>query len=237
MNKKIYKSVLIAQVALCLFYLITLATKDARAPESANKPVFTPQDFVVVLPTPTPRAQYDYKRSNRVVNYYNNWFLPNILDGVTIPSQRLELTDLGYYYLTAYCPYECGFTGSNYPIGWQTASGLICNYADYENRYTDYTTCAVDPSLHRIGSEGDLFYIPDIADRIYQAHDTGGAVKNKHLDLFYVDYASVVSFPTGWYKTYSVKVVNYTFTAGYYRQLRQKSLIGELELFKIPPYN
>lgn len=233
----IRKSPLIALVALSVLFLISLAVKDSRAQKRANNAVFTPQDFIVVLPTPTPRAQYEYKRSNRVVNYYNNWFLPNMLDGVRIPSQRLELTDLGYYYLTAYCPYECGFTGSNYPTGWQTASGLICHYADYENRYTDYTTCAVDPKIHKIGSEGDLFYIPAIADRVYQAHDTGGAVKNKHIDVFFTDYASVISFPTGYYKTYSVEVVNYTFTAGYYRQLRQTALAGSLDLFKTPPYN
>ena len=107
---------------------------------------------------------------------------------------RMRLTSLGYYYITAYCPYECG--GS-----WSTASGVTCHRADYDHRLTEPTTCAIDRALHSFSTE---FFLPDF-DRTFVAEDTGSAVKGKHLDLFYEDYADVVSFPTGYYEVFSVE--------------------------------
>lgn len=107
---------------------------------------------------------------------------------------RMRLTSLEYYFITAYCPYECG--GS-----WSTASGITCHRADYDHRLTEPTTCAIDRRLH---SFGDEFYLPDF-DRTFIGEDTGSAVKGKHLDLFYEDYADVISFPTGYYEVFSVE--------------------------------
>lgn len=109
---------------------------------------------------------------------------------------RMRLTSLGYYYITAYCPYECG--GS-----WSTASGVTCHRADYEHRLSEPTTCAIDRRLH---SFGDEFYLPDF-DRTFVAEDTG-AFSGRWLDLFYEDYEgeeSVMSFPTGYYEVFSVE--------------------------------
>ena len=112
---------------------------------------------------------------------------------------------LGYYYLTAYCPHECGYIEysdgtDNFPAGWRTASGEICHRADWENRLWEPTTCAISRSYH---SFGDLFYIEEF-DRVFVAEDTGPGVQGKHLDLFYETYEEMSAFPTGYYEVYSV---------------------------------
>lgn len=148
--------------------------------------------------------QYSYPKYSPQVAYYNNWYKPQHLVHETVTRTEMEYTYLGYYYLTAYSPQETG--------SWMTASGTTLHRADYENRLTEPTTCAIDRNLH---SFGDLFYIPDF-DRIFVAEDTGGAVRGQHLDLGYTDLESVWSFPTGWYEVYSVEYVYYEEEVEYY---------------------
>lgn len=138
------------------------------------------------------------------------------LDSVVLPTVDMELVSLGYYYITGYSPQECG--GS-----WTTASGATCHRSSYEDRLTIPTTCAIDKSLHNFG---DLFYIPAF-DRVFIAEDTGSAVKGKHLDLFYEEYADVVSFPTGYYEVFSVEYIYGTTPACNYDF--RKYLQGGLE--------
>ena len=118
---------------------------------------------------------------------------------VLITYEEMELTSLGTYYITAYCPAECG--GS-----WMTASGTTCHRASYAYRISEPTTCAIDRSLHSFGSE---FYIKEF-DRTFVAEDTGSGVKGKWLDLFYEEYGDVLSFPTGYYEVYKVEWVTVT---------------------------
>ena len=91
--------------------------------------------------------------------------------------EDMELTYLGRYFITAYCPDECG--GS-----WSTSSGEICHRADYEHRLSEPTTCAISRSVHSYYEE---FYLPDF-DRTFVAEDTGSGVRGYHLDLFYEFY-------------------------------------------------
>lgn len=164
--------------------------------------------------------KYQYPEYNLKIAYYQNWYKPTHLIHETITNVEMELESLGYYYLTAYAPEECGYNGNNYPTGWQTASGAICHRAEYDDRLTDPTTCAIDRNLHRFG---DLFYIPDF-DRVFVAEDTGGAVRGKHLDLFY-DYYGMLSFPTGWYEVYSVEYIYTDEEIEYYDFPKQKGMI------------
>jgi len=152
-----------------------------------------PESEYVPPPTPTPNMF----RENLVVS----------VDEIAIEYTDIELEYIGTYYITAYCPWECGYNGENFPKGWSTASGTICHRADYENRITEPTTCAVDPRIHSIWGE-TYFYIPEF-DRVFVAEDTGSAVKGYHLDLFYEDY-DVSDFPTGYYDVYSVEYVTKT---------------------------
>jgi 3D (Asp-Asp-Asp) domain-containing protein len=139
--------------------------------------------------------------------------IPNILDmieGSTVTVTVMKKESLGWYFVTAYCPSECGYNGSNYPTGWTTATGEICHRADYEDRLTEPTTCAISRSIH---SFGELFYIEEF-DRVFISEDTGPGVQGKHLDLFYEEYADVISFPTGWYEVFSVEYEEVTVKIG-----------------------
>ena len=118
---------------------------------------------------------------------------------VEITYTEMELTYLGTYFITAYCPAECG--GS-----WSTASGTTCHRADYENRYDEPTTVAIDRSIHNFGDE---FYIEEF-DRTFIAEDTGPGVRGHWIDIFYEDYDDVLSFPTGYYTVYSVEWIEIT---------------------------
>ena len=149
-------------------------------------------------PTPDPRIQF-----------CND--LGNIIESSEITKTTIEFEYIGTYYITAYCPSECGYNGNNYPVGWTTASGTICHRSAHKDRLYNPTTCAVDPKIHSI-SGNDLFYIEEF-DRVFVAEDTGPGVKGKHLDLFYEDYSSVCSFPTGYYTVYKVKYVDVTLSA------------------------
>ena len=126
---------------------------------------------------------------------------------VVITYEEMQLTYLGTYYIAAYCPDECG--GS-----WSTASGETCHRADWEDRYSEPTTCAISRSIH---SFGEVFYIEEF-DRTFVAEDTGPGVQGKHLDLFYEDYSDVLSFPTGYYTVYTVEWVEVEFGTGYYEE-------------------
>jgi len=121
-------------------------------------------------------------------------------DGEVTTYTIMHKDYIGTYFITAYCPSECGYNGENYPTGWTTASGEICHRADWENRLWSPTTCAIDRSIH---SFGDMFYIEEF-DRVFVAEDTGPGVNGRHLDLFYEEYDDVISFPTGYYAVYSV---------------------------------
>ena len=161
----------------------------------------------VIIPIAEEIPQYQYPEYIEQISYYENWYKPTHLRHETITNVDMELTSLGYLYLTAYAPEECGYNGYNYPVGWQTASGIICHRASYENRITEPTTCAVDRRYYRIGSEGQQFYIPAF-DRVFVAEDTGSAVIGAyHIDLFYDDYYEMASFPTGYYEVYSVEYI------------------------------
>lgn len=141
-----------------------------------------------------------YTRRPKKILQTHNLFIEYMSDSeVTITIMQLE--SLGWYFITAYCPSECGWNGSNYPTGWTTASGEICHRADWEHRYSEPTTCAISRSVH---SFGEYFYIEEF-DRVFISEDTGPGVQGKHLDLFYEDYDSVLSFPTGYYEVFSVK--------------------------------
>ena len=112
---------------------------------------------------------------------------------------------LGYYFITAYCPHECGYREyddgtDNFPAGWTTASGEICHRAAWEDRLYEPTTCAISRTHH---SFGDLFYIEEF-DRVFVAEDTGPGVQGRHLDLFYETYDEMAAFPTGYYEVFSV---------------------------------
>ena len=168
--------------------LAALMVSDIRkAPDPIVFDDYRALDMAVSLPKnekaePTPEIYSDFiEKEEQDLSEYDSYLL--------------ELEPLGKYFITAYSPQETG--------SWQTASGIKLHRATYENRYTEPTTCAVDPKLHKIGKNGDLFYIEEF-DRVFIAQDTGRLIKGRKIDLAYTDLKSVKSFPTGKYQTYRV---------------------------------
>lgn len=164
------------------------------------------RDLYFEFPTPTPTPQPEERNPNPWASYYCKYFKPYCLGEVTTTCVEMKLTSLGKYYITAYCPSECGYNGHNYPVGWRTASGTICHRASNYNRISEPTTCAISRSVH---SFNELFYIKEF-DRVFISEDTGSGVQGKHLDLFYEEFSDVQSFPTGYYEVFNVEFIEYT---------------------------
>ena len=168
--------------------LAALAVSDIRkAPDPIVFDDYRALDMAVLLPK--------NEKPETAPEITSDFIEREVQDLSEYDSYLLELEPLGKYYITAYSPQETG--------SWITASGIKLHRATYENRYTEPTTCAVDPKLHKIGKNGVKFYIEEF-DRVFIAQDTGSAVKGKHLDLAYTDLKSVKSFPTGKYQVYRV---------------------------------
>ena len=186
--------IMVLLFALTIEYIIVSAMRKMAAAEESEVILESTESSSEVLlsvtstptVTPTPEPQ-----------------LLNYLCDAEITYTDIEYEYLGTYFITAYCPAECG--GS-----WETASGATCHRSDEADRFYEPTTCAIDRNLH---SFGDLFYIEEF-DRVFVAEDTGSAVKGKHLDLFYEDYDDVRYFPTGYYTVYTVKYVEKTRRLG-----------------------
>ena len=132
MSKRDSYLALILCVLLCNFSLLILSNKKVKAPEKIEraelivKITVTPTPTATPSPTPSPTATPT----------------PVIYEEITVKVRYKE--SLGSYFITSYCPYECG--GS-----WQTASGATCHRADYEDRLKDPTTCAIDRKIHSFG--------------------------------------------------------------------------------------
>ena len=191
MNTKHDKLIVTVAIVMILILLINIATTPVLSMvkshdkqielETANQRTFRPEGAVVWYKS-------GYSHDGEVTTY-------------TIMCKEY----IGTYFITAYCPHECGYREyddgtDNFPAGWRTASGEICHRADWEDRLWEPTTCAVDRSIHGFG---DMFYIEEF-DRVFVAEDTGPGVNGRHLDLFYETYDEMASFPTGYYDVYSV---------------------------------
>lgn len=179
-------------ITLILYVCIGLRQVVDYAQEQKIQPYKPFDEKVIVEPEPEMGPPLRAKRS--------------IASGINNDSYILiHKESLGYYFITAYCPHECGYREyddgtDNFPAGWTTASGEICHRAVWEDRLYEPTTCAISRSVH---SFGDLFYIEEF-DRVFVAEDTGPGVQGRHLDLFYETYDEMAAFPTGYYEVYDV---------------------------------
>lgn len=201
MRSKSFYIALILSVMLCGLSLMIINGDKPQEPERVERACYKAKITVTPTPTATPTPSPTATPT------------PVIYEEITVKVMYKE--SLGYYFITAYSPLETG--------SWYTASGTYCHRADYEERYTDPTTCAIDPSLHDFG---DLFYIEEF-DRVFIAEDTGGAVKGKHIDVCFTDdtLESVYNFPTGYYEVYSVYYEEITLEV---RKDREKPFIDEV---------
>ena len=126
--------------------------------------------------------------------------LRNKWNDIQVIYTTIEFDYLGRYFITAYCPEECG--GS-----WMTSSGATCHYTD---EWSEPTTCAIDRNYHGFG-EFLMVGDPEDADRkIYVTEDTGPGVRGLWIDCFVVTMQEVKAWPTGWKPVYQVTYVTNT---------------------------
>jgi len=202
-----------------LFIGLVIFVYDKHLKYSKDMPCKA-ENVVSYIPEETKRVIY-YNAA--LEGYYE---LLNEIVGLETYYCTVEGDYLGYFFITAYCPSECGYIEysdgtDNFPCGWTTATDTICYRADEEHRLTEPTTCAADPRYFHVSAyDGDLFYLPDFS-RVFQAQDTGSAVLGLHLDLFYESYFDVLNFPTGYYPVYSAEIITHT-VSGRGRMIRQQ---------------
>ena len=187
--------------AIMILVIITLGVFVSPEEDSEVETPTYPLHIQLEVPDiKSPDVSYAFEVAENVQKAYTTmstvFEIKEQIDSLKFDTVDMILTDIGSYYVTNYCPAECG--GS-----WATSSGATCHRSSYEDRLTIPTTCAIDLS---VGDYSDLYYIPAF-DRVFIAEDTGSGVKGKWLDLFYEDYSDVVNFPVGYYEVYSVEYV------------------------------
>ena len=151
----------------------------------------------------------------------NHWM------NITVTYSTIETEYAGVYYITAYCPWECGYNGNNYPAGWRTSSGAICHYSD--ERY-EPTTCAIDRSYHHFGE-----YLM-VDDKIYVTEDTGPGVRGRWIDVFVESMDEVHSFSSHYTDVYYVEFITHQYTKRYLFDLLGRHPEGKIRENNIPYY-
>lgn len=127
----------------------------------------------------------------------NQWY------NIEYTYYTLEKEYAGRHYITAYCPWECGYNGNNYPAGWRTSSGEICHYSDDP---MVPTTCAIDRSYHGYGE-----YLM-VDGKIYVTEDTGPGVRGMWIDIFVESMDEVQTFGSHYTDVYYVEFVEHKGT-------------------------
>lgn len=161
---------------------------------------FSREDFIVDLPEVERPIYHDYKDT---IGYK----IKHSADGIEVHYQTTRLKYKGRYFITAYCNCSKCCTYANQA----TASGIYPHYADYENRYTEPTTCAIDRKIHSFGT---TFYLKSM-DRVYIGEDTGSGVKGYHLDLYFTDHASVEAFGSHYEDVYDLIIEEHSYIIDY----------------------
>ena len=191
-DQQVVKSVnfLLFLASALLFYGLTYyVTDEHRQPAHKSTPV-----------------KYRTLKHVERVKEIPNLFPEDVEVLVTYTYKTIETEYIGTFFVTAYCPEECG--GS-----WMTSSGATCYWSEDP---IEPTTCAVDLSVL---SYGDLIAI-DFGDelKVYEAQDTGPGVQGYWIDCFVESMDEVISWPTGWFPVYSVTYVTHTYTVKEHRR-------------------
>ena len=134
----------------------------------------------------------------------NQWFTLNC------KYYTIETEYAGRHFITAYCPWECGYNGENYPAGWRTSSGEICHYSDDP---LVPTTCAIDRNYHRYGE-----YLM-VDGKIYVTEDTGPGVQGMWIDIFVESMEEVQYFGSHYTDVYYVEFIEHNYTERYLHRL------------------
>jgi 3D (Asp-Asp-Asp) domain-containing protein len=202
---------------LCVLLSLTYLFAHIKYDKSVEfEDEFTPMDFVTPIPqyewwNDIPKIQEPIENKH-IEGYYETLNTINSIDtGVLLPKTEY----LGKYFVTAYCPEECGWS-------WSTSSGATCHYS--ENPY-EPTTCAIDRSVH---GYNELLMIEG---KIYITEDTGPGVRGHWVDCFVETMDEVKSWNTGYKSVYSVRFIQEYVTASERTEIhehRKYNLLYEL---------
>jgi len=178
--------------------------QDVIEPEVQEVQIVTP----TVTPTPTEVPEPEITK-NKWVTYYNQCFVPVYLDNVEVSAVVMDLEYIGDYYITAYCPEECGYRvysdgTDNFPNGWITSTGTICHR---EEEWYVPSTCGINTKYLNYG---DVLYIDG---KVYVAEDTG-YVTMPLIDLFMPSYEMMMTHGSHWTDVYKVDYVQTEPTKG-----------------------
>ena len=199
-EEKLIKTINTLLLLASMFFFYGVSYKLAEIndrPKEKNKPKYTKTECVFEIPEPD-----TYWRTVHNLALDEEMNLRNIWQAVEITYTTIETEYLGRYFITSYCPEECGYNGSNYPKGWTTASGTICHYS--ESNF-EPTTCAIDRRFHKFG---ELLMVDG---KVYVTEDTGSGVKGLWVDCFVETMDEVRNWDTGYKSVYSVTFKNHSF--------------------------
>lgn len=193
--------------ALAAFVVVDIA---GLAVLNSNRQKATRQDIQIVTPppaaTPAPTAT---PIPTPTIN-------PIITDHAELTAKRnaisedmehtitiMEFEYIGDYFITAYCPEECGYRvfsdgTDNYPTGWITATGTTCHR---EEEWWKPSTCGINTAVNRYG---DIFLIDG---KVFIAEDTGPGAVGHWIDTFMPDYESMAGFGSHWTEVYAVNYI------------------------------
>lgn len=173
---------LLLLTSACIYYAsVELITRNF---ETSSKDQYIKNEVQIIVPTKQEQRRYFPILFNA----------RNDFEKVIIPGTKMQTEYLGSYFITAYCPEECG--GS-----WSTSSGATCHYHD---EWYEPTTCAIDRSVHGY-NELILVGNPDDPDRkVYITEDTGPGVRGYWVDCFVVSMSEVRAWNSSWRPVYSV---------------------------------
>lgn len=190
------KSAVMAVMLLCI--TVIMAEQVNSINQVNVQEVEYCSDLSIAVPTSTP-SPTPTPIPNPMIEYYQD-NLKASLDSVSISAVYMEFDYMGDYYITAYCPEECGYRtysdgSDNYPTGWVTSTGTICHR---EEEWWKPSTCGINTSINHYG---DLFLIDG---KVFVAEDTGPGAVGHWIDTFMPDYESMASFGSHWTEVYSV---------------------------------
>lgn len=198
LNNALCATAFIVLLVVCLSPFVF--RQDETTEQEPPRPLHLAVPIITYTPLdPTPFIEQKAKYDKAELVLENTSQIKDAMDTVILPTVDIELTSLGTYYITGYTAWELG--GST-----ATASGATCHKAaSYQDSFYNPTTCAIDPAIHDFG---DLFYIEKFG--CFVAEDTGSAVKQKHLDLYYgttyEDNQEALTI-TGYYEVFSVEFI------------------------------
>ena len=220
--KGIRQSNIILLVIVIFVSYIFIAIMGHYFKDSPEQKYFTPKDFITELP-----PNYWYKVVREIEHRYyempwlNEYYeMQSLMWNISMSYDYIATEYIGRYFITAYCPEECGYNGNNYPIGWKTSTDVICHYSD---DWREPTTCAIDPKVRKYG-EYIMVGNPDSSNKkIYHCEDCGPGVQGCWVDCFVETMDEVRSWNTRYDNVYLVKFKTASIDGNLYRIQKNRS--------------